>query len=88
MTIQVEVSSPGEREPESVLCTSGVLGQTSTPTSVEDEKSLESPETPQNTLVTDQLTTHDINNRSTNESGMNLNQFTVHSLDFQSLAQY
>lgn len=61
-TIQVEVSSPGEREPESILCTSG---QASTP--MENE----TPETPQNKLVTDQLT-HDINNSSTNESGMDL----------------
>lgn len=39
----------------------------------------ETPETPQNKLVTDQLT-HDINNSSTNESGMDLS-FSKEQLD-------
>jgi hypothetical protein len=63
--VQVEVSSPGEREPESALCTSQ-----STPTNGEEgEKVLQNPETTQSTAVTDQSKTNDINNRSTNETG-------------------
>lgn len=79
--MQVEVSSPGEREPESVLCTSQ-----STPTeggesvSEKDLQSTETTTTTQSTAVTDQSKINDINNRSTNETGKDAKKKKKHIL--------